>query len=242
MKAIILAGGLGTRISEETADKPKPLVSIGDKPILEHLIDSLILQGMNDFIITSGYKGSLIEEWANKKKEKYKNIEIQVLDTGLETQTAGRIAKVFRSNSEERMFVTYGDGLGNIDIKHLLNHHIKNGKTATVTAARPPARFGYLEIKNGIVMKFSEKNLSDVGWINAGYFILERKVLDYIPNDFASFESISLPQLTSMGQLSAYQHFGFWKPMDTLREKNELEKIYLESEPNSIPWLTKINE
>jgi glucose-1-phosphate cytidylyltransferase len=234
MKVIILAGGLGTRISEETADKPKPMVPIDGKPILWHIMNIYAKQGVNDFIIATGYKGEVIAEWVGSLKNDWK---IKVIDTGLETQTGGRIKKCMELHPGERVLATYGDGVGNINIKKLLSFHEVHGKLATLTAVRPPARFGYLEMVNGQVLHFGEKNQSDAGWINGGFFILEPKVSSYIGLYSEPFEINALPKLALDGQLMAYLHEGFWQPMDTLREKQDLEKLALEVNP---PWLNGI--
>lgn len=231
MKVILLAGGLGTRISEETSDKPKPMVLLDDKPILWHLMSIFASQGFDDFVIASGYKGEIITEWVANLKSPWK---IEALDTGLNTQTGGRIAQCMNKFPGERVFATYGDGLGNIDLIKLLNFHRTHDKKATVTAVRPPSRFGVLESENGRVTHFGEKNQADAGWINGGFFILEPSVTKYIFSDSEPFETGALPRLVQESELMSYHHSGFWQPMDTLREKQELVK-YVES--GKIPWL-----
>jgi glucose-1-phosphate cytidylyltransferase len=257
MKVIILAGGLGTRISEETDDKPKPMVLIGDKPILWHLMNIFSVQGYNDFILALGYKSDVIKRWLMDLNQLDGDIvvdtysgkssklntkpptswKVSALETGLKTQTGGRIARCMRSVPGQRVLATYGDGLANINIKNLLEFHISHGRKATVTAVRPPARFGHMEIKDNIVTHFGEKNQSDAGWINGGFFILEPEVESYVLNDSEPFESGALPRLVSENQLMAYYHADFWQPMDTLREKNELVKKLDLPIP---PWLEKI--
>ena len=236
MKVIILAGGLGTRISEETEDKPKPMVIINNKPLIWHLMNLFANQGYREFIIATGYKGEVIQKWVAglKNNNLESNWEISMLETGLDTQTGGRIAMCMRSMPNERIIATYGDGLANVSISNLIKFHEFNNKLATVTAVRPPARFGVLDIKDGKVEHFGEKNQSDAGWINGGFFVLEPKVVDYISSDFEPFELGALPKLVSENQLMAYQHFGFWKPMDTLRERGELEVLAKIPTP---PWL-----
>lgn len=234
MKAIILAGGLGTRISEETVDKPKPMVTIAGKPIIWHIMSILSKQGISDFIVAAGYKGEVIQKWSHHVQEPWK---IRVLDTGLETQTGGRIKKCMEIIPNERVFATYGDGLGNINIKDLLDFHAHQGKLATVTAVRPPARFGVLEAENGLVTKFGEKNQADSGWINGGFFILEPEVHEYVHDSLEPFETGAIPRLVANKSLTAFHHNGFWQPMDTLREKQDLEKLALLQTP---PWLERI--
>lgn len=231
MKAIILAGGLGTRISEETADKPKPMVEINGKPIIWHIMKVLATQGINDFIIATGYKGEVIDEWSRRLSEPW---QIETIDTGLDTQTGGRIQKCMHSVPNERVFATYGDGLANVNIKKLASFHDHQGKLATVTAVRPPARFGVLEAENGVVTKFGEKNQADSGWINGGFFILEPRVIDFVHDMAEPFETGAIPRLVEIQELTAYHHTGFWQPMDTLREKQDLEKLARGPVP---PWM-----
>ena len=220
MKVIILAGGLGTRISEETETKPKPMVLLDDKPILWHLMNIYATQGFNEFIIATGYKGEVIHDWVSKElKEKW---EVTPLDTGSETMTGGRIKKCMQLVPGERVLATYGDGLGNVNIKKLIEFHETKGRKATVTAVRPPARFGVLETENGLVKHFGEKNQADAGWINGGFFVLESDVANLINSDLDLFETQILPELTENNQLAAYNHEGFWQPMDTLREREIL--------------------
>ena len=231
MKVILLAGGLGTRIAEETDTKPKPMVLIDGKPILWHLMNIFASQGHVDFVIATGYKGEVIHDWVANLET---NWNIQALDTGLNTQTGGRIKKCIESTGDEAFFATYGDGLANVDLNVLLTQHQSSGQVATVTAVRPPARFGYLHIEGSDVTHFGEKNQSDEGWINGGFFVLNRQVISSIHDDSEPFETGALPRLVAQGQLGAYQHQGFWQPMDTLREKLDLEKAAKESPP---PWL-----
>jgi glucose-1-phosphate cytidylyltransferase len=235
LKAIILAGGLGTRISEETHDKPKPMVPVAGKPLLWHLMNLLAVQGINDFIIAAGYKSEVIASWVETLKCDW---IVKTLDTGLETQTGGRIQKSLLDVGNERALVTYGDGLANVNVSKLIRFHESAGTLATVTAVRPPARFGVLHSENGIVKHFGEKNQADSGWINGGFFILEPRVADYIEKSSEPFETGAIPKLVNKGQLAAYHHAGFWQPMDTLRERNDLELLASRKTP---PWLEGIN-
>jgi glucose-1-phosphate cytidylyltransferase len=259
MKVIILAGGLGTRLSEETESKPKPMVLIGDKPILWHLMNIFSLQGHTDFVLALGYRSDVIKRWLLDLNELDGNITIDTetkkvrhlnqgthyswnvtaLETGLNTQTGGRIAQCMRTFPGERVIVTYGDGLANISIEKLLEFHVQHGKLATVTAVRPPARFGHLHINGNQVTHFGEKNQSDAGWINGGFFVLEPEVAELVFNDGEPFESGALPRLVERNELMAYHHFDFWQPMDTLREKQDLARLSLELTP---PWLKGIKD
>jgi glucose-1-phosphate cytidylyltransferase len=254
MKVIILAGGLGTRISEETADKPKPMVLIDDKPILWHLMNVFSSQGFNEFVLALGYRSEVVKRWVLDLNDLSGNIQlatlnknvehldsgssvdwtVTALETGLKTQTGGRISRCMNFLKGQRVIATYGDGLANIDVFELIKFHESHGKLATLTAVRPPARFGYVDIKDGVVSRFGEKNQSDEGWINGGFFVLEPEVSNYVFSDDEPFESGALPRLVEENQLMAYQHEGFWQPMDTLREKQELAKL---SEQNPPPWL-----
>ena len=237
MKIIIIAGGLGTRISEETEDKPKPMVLINDKPIIWHLMNIFSLQGFNEFIISTGYKSEVIEKWVQGSEiidSKLNPMKIATLNTGLNTQTGGRIAEVMKTIPGERVIATYGDGLANISIPKLLAFHDSHRRLATVTAVRPPARFGYMKIEKNVVTHFGEKNQSDEGWINGGFFVLEPKVARYVKSLDEPFESGALVRLANESELIANHHEGFWQPMDTLREKRELEK---EAKLTIPPWL-----
>jgi len=235
VKAIILAGGLGTRISEETSDKPKPMVEISGKPILWHLMSIFAKQGINEFIVATGYKSEVIHDWAETIKESW---NIKALDTGLDTQTGGRILECMKSVPGERVLATYGDGLGNINLQSLLDFHEHQGKKATVTAVRPPARFGVIESQNGLVTKFGEKNQTDSGWINGGFFVLEPDVVSFIKEKSEPFETGAMPRLVQEKELVAFHHNGFWQPMDTLREKLELEILAKALTP---PWMNLQN-
>jgi glucose-1-phosphate cytidylyltransferase len=254
MKVIILAGGLGTRLSEETESRPKPMVLIDDKPILWHLMNSFSQQGFNEFVLALGYRSDVIKRWLldlnelggditidtlnRKVHHRGKNVDhswtVTALETGLTTQTGGRIAQCMNAFPGERVIATYGDGLANVSIKSLVRFHENHGKLATVTAVRPPARFGHLHIEGSQVTHFGEKKQSDAGWINGGFFILEPGVADYILQNDEPFETSALPRLVESNELMAFHHFDFWQPMDTLREKNELSAMAKEVPP---PWL-----
>jgi glucose-1-phosphate cytidylyltransferase len=231
MKAIILAGGLGTRISEETADKPKPMVLISGKPMLWHIMSIFANQGITEFVIATGYKSEIIQDWAKSVTEPW---DIRALDTGLNTQTGGRILECMKTLPGEKVIATYGDGLGNINLTSLFDFHSHQGKLATVTAVRPPARFGVLESENGLVTRFGEKNQADAGWINGGFFVLEPEVATYVHSLNEPFESGAMTRLVEDKELVAYHHNDFWQPMDTLREKQDLEKLALLNPPS---WL-----
>ena len=231
MRTIILAGGLGTRISEETDNKPKPMVLLDENPIIWHLMNIYAKHGYADFVVAAGYKSEVIFEWVKNLKTDWK---IQVIDTGLETQTGGRIKQCLKVIGPQKVMVTYGDGLGNVNIAKLLEFHSQHGKQATVTAVRPPARFGQLTLDGDKVTEFGEKQHADGGWINGGFFVIEPPVVDLIKNDLDPFETSALPSLAKQDQLRAFHHEGFWQPMDTLREKNELSQY---AKSGLSPWL-----
>ena len=231
MKVILLAGGLGTRISEETSDKPKPMVLIDDKPIIWHLMKIFAMQGFTSFVIAGGYRVDVIQDWAQHLRTDW---EIEVLDTGLETQTGGRISACMTHIGNEKVFATYGDGLGSVDLGKLLDFHDSHGKLATMTSVRPPARFGVLESENGLVTHFGEKSQTDSGWINGGFFVLEPEITNYVESSLEPFETGAIPRLVREKQLMAFHHHGFWQPMDTLRERTELSELARKSTP---PWL-----
>jgi glucose-1-phosphate cytidylyltransferase len=207
------------------------MVLLDDKPVIWHLMDSFAKQGVDEFIIAAGYLGNVLFEYAENLKTRW---NIRVLDTGLNTLTGGRIKQCIESDSDECFYVTYGDGLGNVNLENLYAHHENMGKIATVTCVRPPARFGVLEKNDGLVTHFGEKRQSDVGWINGGFFVLERNVVDLIHSDETSFEMDVMPKLALDQSLAAFEHEGFWQPMDTLRERNLLAGLALEPSP---PWL-----
>ena len=231
MQVVILAGGFGTRLSEETDLIPKPMVKIGDIPILHHIIDYYAKFGHREFVLALGYKAEIVEDYFKRKK--ILNCNVLSVDTGLDTSTGGRIKKL-ESYLDDEFMLTYGDGLSNVDLHSLLEHHHQFGKIATVTAVRPPARFGSIEISDGRVTKFAEKDPQDVGWINGGFFCLKKEVCRYIPDPSLSFESDAMNRLVSNGELSAYEHRGWWQPMDTLRDKRTLEALW---NKGNAPWL-----
>ena len=236
MKVIILAGGLGTRLSEETINKPKPLIEINNKTLLLHIIEHYIHYECKDFVIASGYKANLIKEYLKKLKKKNilnEDIKIKSVNTGLNTTTGGRIRKILENIQDKQVLITYGDGLSNVNISSCLKSHNKSKLIATVTSVHPPARFGAMVINSkNLVTKFSEKFVNKNSWINGGFFILERKkILKFFPKEQdLSFENYTLPLLSSKNQLNAYKHNGFWHPCDTIRDKNELENY------KKIPW------
>lgn len=231
MKVIILAGGLGTRISEETETKPKPMILLDNRPIIWHIMNIYASQGFTEFIIAAGYKSEVIQNWVNYYLEE--KWSVKVLDTGLNTQTATRLLKCMELVPNERVMATYGDGLGNINISKLLAFHEKMQCIATVTAVRPPSRFGVMESLNGKVVHFGEKIQTDSGWINGGFFVLDSAVRDFLIGNNTSFELTSLPKLTQKNQLASFEHNGFWHPMDTLREKNLLSAMV---QDKTLPW------
>jgi glucose-1-phosphate cytidylyltransferase len=250
MKAVILAGGLGTRISEESHLKPKPMIEIGGRPILWHIMKIYSYYGINDFIICLGYKGYVIKEYFANYYMHMSNITIDLgknqlavhecraepwrvtlVDTGQDTMTGGRLKRVSEYLGDEAFCCTYGDGVSNIDIGALIAFHFAHGRRATVTAIQPPGRYGALALKNSLVQNFQEKPDGDGAWINGGFFVLEPTVFNYIEGDSTSFEQTPLQLLATEGQLAAYQHRGFWQAMDTLRDKNILEDLWQKSPP-----------
>jgi len=231
MKAVILAGGLGTRISEETYIKPKPMIEIGGMPLLWHIMKTYSFYGINDFIICCGYKAEVIKEYFNSFDSDTWNV--QLVDTGLDTMTGGRLKKIHNYVNDETFCFTYGDGLSDISITDLIKFHKNNQAIATVTAVQPPARFGALELNKNKVVSFREKPPGDVNWINGGFFVLEPSVFDYIDDDSTVWEKEPLENLAKNNQLFAYKHSGFWQPLDTLKEKNKLENLWSSGNP---PW------
>jgi len=222
MKVVILAGGLGSRISEYTKSIPKPMILINKLPILQHIINFYIKHGFDDFVIATGYKHRVIEDYFNKKKNK--KFKIDLVFTGNKTMTGGRLLRL-KKILKERFFLTYGDGLCNVDLKKLLNFHKNNKKLVTVTAVRPPSRFGVLKIKNKLVIDFREKVQMSEGWINGGFFVIEPKFLNLIKYDKTILEQEPLEKVAQIKQLGAYRHHGFWHCMDKKRDKDNLEKI-----------------
>ncbi len=253
MKAVILAGGLGTRLSEETALRPKPMVEIGGKPILWHIMKMYASHGVNDFVICCGYKGYVIKEYfanyflhmsdvtinmqKNTMEVHEKRAEpwnVTLVDTGEQSMTGGRLKRVAKYiQDEEAFFFTYGDGVGDIDISASLAFHRAHGKKATLTATYPPGRFGALDIQNGQVLNFKEKPKGDGAMINGGFFVLSPKVLEHIEDDATTWEQTPLMKLAEEGELMAFEHQGFWQPMDTLRDKHLLESLW---ESGTAPW------
>jgi glucose-1-phosphate cytidylyltransferase len=253
MKAVILAGGLGTRLSEETADKPKPMVEIGGKPILWHIMKMYSHHGINNFIICCGYKGYIIKEYfanyflhmsdvtfdmqSNSMNVHYKRAEpwiITLVDTGEESMTGGRLKRVSQYIEHDDAFCfTYGDGVGDIDIAKTISFHRNHGKSATLTATNPPGRFGALDIQNKQVLHFKEKPQGDGAMINGGFFVLSPKVLKYLKDDSTIWEQEPLIELAKAGELMAFEHQGFWQPMDTLRDKILLESLW---KNGNAPW------
>ena len=230
MKVIILAGGRGTRLAEETGTIPKPMVQIGGKPMLWHLMSSFARQGFDDFVIATGYLSEVIDAWVDELREPWK---VETLFTGLDTQTGGRIRSCIETSNSSSFLATYGDGLANVNLTELINFHRRNSFKATLTAVRPPARFGVVEVVDGVVQHFGEKFHSDSDWINGGFFVLDPEVTSYVYADDEPFETGSLPRLVQERHLGAFQHYGFWKPMDTLREKQEFEII---ANSEKLPW------
>ena len=221
---VINAGGRGTRLRPITDNIPKPMIKINKYPLIFHIMKIYAKQGFKDFIIASGYKGEIIEKFFKKK---IKDWNVKIVPTGLETMTGGRIKRLKKYLNNERFFLTYGDGVSNLNIKKLLNFHLKSKSTVTLTAVRPPARFGSLNLDGNKVEKFNEKNQSNEGWINGGFFALDKRVCDYIENDNMPFEQEPLERIASEGSLYAYKHAGLFRPVDTIRELELLEKDLL---------------
>lgn len=254
MKAVILAGGLGTRISEESDSRPKPMVEIGGKPIIWHIMQMYSNHGITDFIVCLGYKGYAIKEYFLNYYSHTADLEINLetginrilnsntepwtitlVDTGLDTQTGGRLKRVKKYLGDDTFCMTYGDGVSDINISHEIAFHKSHGKLATVAAVQTPGRFGSLDISPGdTVAAFVEKATEESGWINGGFFVLEPEVISLIQGDFTIWEKEPLEELAGRGELQAFRHAGFWKPMDTLREKRELENLLI---AKAAPWL-----
>jgi glucose-1-phosphate cytidylyltransferase len=255
VKAVILAGGLGTRLSEETTVRPKPMVDIGGRPILWHILKIYSQHGINDFVICCGYKGYVIKEYfanyflhmsdvtfdmqANSIHVHQKRAEpwrVTLVDTGDDSMTGGRILRVADHVKDEPAFcLTYGDGVADVDITETIRFHQQHGKAVTVTATRPPGRFGALNIQNGHVRSFQEKPKGDGGMINGGFFVLSPRVLGYLKDDHTAWEQQPLQRLAAEGEVMAYEHRGFWQPMDTLRDKSYLEELWASGKA---PWKT----
>lgn len=252
MKAVILAGGLGTRLSEETQIKPKPMVEVGGKPILWHILKTYSAHGINEFIICLGYKGYVIKEYfanyflhmsdvtfdmANNRMEVHQNNaepwKVTLVDTGDKTMTGGRLKRVKPFLDSGDFCFTYGDGVANVDITRLVAFHRQQGKQATVTAVQPPGRYGALDMEGAAVRGFLEKPRGEGGWINGGFFVLSPKVIDLIADDTTSWEIGPMQHLAASGEMVAFEHGGFWQPMDTLREKLYLEELW---NSGKAPW------
>jgi glucose-1-phosphate cytidylyltransferase len=252
ISVVILAGGLGTRISEESTYRPKPLIDIGGKPIIWHILKNYSAFGLHNFIICGGYKCYLLKEYFanyfihdndvtfdiknNSIKVHHKNTDpwkVTVIDTGESTMTGGRLLRIKKYLKNKTFCMTYGDGLADVNIKKLLAFHYRSKAKATVTAVQPPGRFGSLNISNHNVRSFAEKPNGDGGWINGGFFVLEPEIFQFIDNDSCVWEREPLERLAQSGMLNAYKHFGFWQAMDTLRDKNYLEKLWESGKP---PW------
>jgi glucose-1-phosphate cytidylyltransferase len=250
MKVVILAGGLGTRLAEETEVRPKPMVEIGGRPILWHIMKTYSHYGFQEFFVALGYKGELVKRFfldyftlngsltlqlASGQVQKHavhcEDWTVHLMDTGSDTQTGGRLKRLQAHLQDGTFMLTYGDGVSNIDIRRLLHFHRAQGRIATVTAVRPPARFGGLVFDGDLAVDFSEKPQIGEGWINGGFFVFEPQVFDYLEGDQAIIESDALPRLAADRQLAAYRHEGFWQCMDTLREKRLLESLWQDSKP-----------
>jgi glucose-1-phosphate cytidylyltransferase len=252
IKVVILAGGLGTRLAEETDVKPKPMVEIGGRPILWHIMMHYGFYGLKNFVIALGYKGEVIKKYmtdycalsgnltvnmrtgqVTPENEYSMDWVVELIETGLMTETGGRVRRVASRLGNKTFMLTYGDGVSNVDLQDLLRFHRAHGKLATLTAVRPPARFGYMDFDKDQVSRFSEKNQTDVGWINGGFLVLEPEVIDYIDSDDQKLETGPLERLAADGQLMAYKHTGFWQCMDALRDKMLLQKLW---ESGEAPW------
>jgi len=251
MKAVILAGGRGTRLTEETQLKPKPLVEANGKPLIWHIMQNFSRHGVTDFIILSGYKGQQIREYfanfwlhqadltfdletPNQEVHKVRGLpwKVTVLDTGTDTNTGGRIARL-KGLLNEDFLLTYGDGVSDIDIQKLITNHQNSNNLATLTAVQPPARFGALNLNGNQVTSFQEKPEGDGAWVNGGFFVLSPKIFDYLDSDTSSFEIDALPKVASTGKLGAYKHSGYWQPVDTIRDLQRLEEAI---ENGALPW------
>jgi glucose-1-phosphate cytidylyltransferase len=252
MKTVLLAGGLGTRLSEETEVKPKPMVEIGGRPILSHIMRHYAHHGVREFLVALGYKGESIKDYflnyhalagsmsvelgsgqVQRHASSRDEWTVHLIETGTDTQTGGRLGRLARWLRDETFCLTYGDGVSDVNLTELLRFHKKHGKLATITAVRPPARFGALELAGDKVQGFAEKAQTDEGWINGGFMVLEPGVLDLVGDDGCFLEVDVLPKLAQRGELCAYQHEGFWQCMDTLRDKRQLETMW---QSGKAPW------
>ena len=231
MKAVILAGGYGTRISEESQLKPKPMIEIGGMPILWHIMKIYSKYNINDFIICCGYKGNIIKEYFDKSE--FPDWNVDLVDTGLDTMTGGRIKRIEKL-IDDTFCLTYGDGLSNVNIDDLISFHKKENSIGTLTAIHPPERFGVLTLSNNFVTEFNEKHTGESSWINGGFFVFETKIFDYLSDgDMTVLEKSPLETLAKEQRLTAYKHTDFWHPMDTLRDKNYLESLWT---TQKAPW------
>ncbi|MBA3817905.1 MAG: glucose-1-phosphate cytidylyltransferase [Deltaproteobacteria bacterium] len=254
MKVVILAGGLGTRLSEETTIRPKPMVEVGGRPILWHIMKGYAQHGLTDFVICLGYKGYVIKEYfanyflhmcdvtfdlANNRLDVHHSQaepwKVTLVDTGESTQTGGRVRRIAKYLDGDDFMLTYGDGVADIDITALLAFHRAEGRLATVTGVQPPGRFGSLELDGSRATGFAEKPIGDGGWINGGFFVLSRKLIDYVDADDTVWEKQPMERLAREGQLSVYLHRGFWQPMDTMRDRSQLETMW---STGRAPWRT----
>ncbi|MEK7763136.1 MAG: glucose-1-phosphate cytidylyltransferase [Nitrospirota bacterium] len=254
LKTVLLAGGRGTRITEESEFRPKPMIEIGGKPILWHIMKSYAQYGLHEFLIACGYKSEIIKQYFlnfNLYHNDYRvnlldgrrellgagsvDWNVSVVDTGLDTLTGGRLLRLKRWLDQDTFMVTYGDGVSDVDLGALLRMHRAHGKVATVTAVRPPARFGALDIQSGQVKRFAEKPITESGWINGGFFVFEPRIFEYLEGDHSTLEREPLERLVADGELMAYQHEGFWQAMDTLRDKQALEALWA---GGKAPWKT----
>jgi glucose-1-phosphate cytidylyltransferase len=252
MKAVILAGGRGTRLAEETGVRPKPMAEIGGKPVLWHIMQIYAAHGFTEFLVACGYKGEMIKEYFHNLAIHCNdyfvdlatgdctvvnggglNWRLGLIDTGAETQTGGRILRLKKWIGDQPFLVTYGDGLGDIDIRAAVDFHRSHGRIATVTAVRPPSRFGNLTLQGNVVCEFAEKPQADEGWINGGFFVFNPAIFDYLEDDRTILEREPLERLANSGELMAFRHSGFWQPMDTLREKLLLDSLWASGEA---PW------
>ena len=233
MKAVILAGGRGTRLSEETQMRPKPMLKIGEKPVLWHIMKIFSHYNINDFVICCGYKGEIIKEYFENISEKW---NIDLVDTGLDTMTGGRIKRIQKYIDNKRFFLLYGDDLKSVNIPELLNFHIKNKKLVTVTAAQPPGRFGILKLDEDNVIEMREKPPGDESWINGGYYVLEPEIFNYLSKDSDVWEGEPLHKLIKEKQVSAFKYNGIYQPLDTLRDKINLEKMWDNGNPYWKVW------
>jgi glucose-1-phosphate cytidylyltransferase len=252
METVILAGGLGTRLSEETTLKPKPMVEIGGKPMLWHIMNIYAAYGFKEFVVALGYKGEIVKDYFLNYHHRARDLTVKLdtgqvsthdgegedwtvhlLDTGTNTQTGGRVKRAAQFIGHEPFMLTYGDGVGNVNIPELLAFHKAQGKLVTLTAVRPAARFGQMVLQDGRVVEFKEKPQIGEGWINGGFFVLQPEIIDYIAGDQTSWEFDSLEKLAAEGQIAAYEHEDFWQCMDTVRDVHQLDKLW--SEGNA-PW------